>query len=63
MSTNRIALRLVTLLFLLAGLLLLKKPAFGQTAPRSQQSRSINRVCDDPTHIQFAIGENEKTRR
>jgi hypothetical protein len=32
MSIHRVALRLVTLLFLLAALLLLRKPVFGQTA-------------------------------
>jgi hypothetical protein len=39
MYTNRIALRIAALLFLLAGLLLLKKPVFGQTAaPRATKS-------------------------
>jgi hypothetical protein len=32
MSTSRTAQRIATILFLLAGLLLLKKPAFGETA-------------------------------
>jgi hypothetical protein len=31
MSTSRTALRLITILFLLAGILLLRKPVFGQT--------------------------------
>ena len=31
MSTSRIAVRLLTLLFLLAGILLLQKPVFGET--------------------------------
>jgi hypothetical protein len=30
MSTSRTALRLITILFLLAGILLLRKPVFGQ---------------------------------
>jgi hypothetical protein len=33
MSLTRTALRLITLLFLLAGILLLRKPVFGQTIP------------------------------
>jgi hypothetical protein len=31
MSTSRTTLRLITILFLLAGILLLRKPVFGQT--------------------------------
>jgi hypothetical protein len=33
MSASRTALRLITLLFLLAGVLLLRKPVFGQPIP------------------------------
>ena len=39
MSTSSTTLRLITLLFLLAGLLLLRKPVFGQTNATSPQIR------------------------
>ena len=40
MSTSRTALRLITILFLLAGILLLRKPVFGQT-PTSTRALSL----------------------
>ncbi len=39
MSASRTTLRLITLLFLLAGVLLLRKPVFGQTNVTSPQIR------------------------
>jgi hypothetical protein len=39
MSVSRTTLRLITLLFLLAGVLLLRKPIFGQTNVTSPQIR------------------------
>jgi hypothetical protein len=53
MSASSTTLRLITLLFLLAGILLLRKPVFGQTNVTSPQIRaahpsaSINRVRDN----------------
>jgi hypothetical protein len=41
MSTSRTTLRLITLLFLLAGLLLLRKPAFGQAVTTASTRFSI----------------------
>jgi hypothetical protein len=42
MSTNRIALRILALLFFLAGLLLLRKPVFGQaTVPLPPKPNTI----------------------
>ena len=35
MSTSRTVIRIATLLFLLAGVLLLRKPVFGQTTAQS----------------------------
>ena len=37
MSTSRATIRLITLLFLLAGLLLLRKPIFGQAITAAPQ--------------------------
>ena len=45
MSTSNAVIRFATLLFLLAGLLLLRKPLFGQTAeplPPKATNQSIN---------------------
>jgi hypothetical protein len=39
MSASRTTLRLITVLFLLAGILLLRKPVFGQTTVSSPQIR------------------------
>ena len=39
MSESRTTLRLITVLFLLAGILLLRKPLFGQTNVTSQPIR------------------------
>jgi hypothetical protein len=39
MSTSNTTLRLITVLFLLAGILLLRKPVFGQTKVPSPQIR------------------------
>jgi len=39
MTASRTTLRLLTLLFLLAGILLLRKPVFGQTSVPSPQIR------------------------
>ena len=53
MSLSRTTLRLITVLFLLAGILLLRKPVFGQTnvtSPRSERPnhrQAINRVRDN----------------
>ena len=58
MSTMRTITRIITVLFLLAGLLLLRKPVFGQTiivAPTHQfdaPNRAINRVLNYPLHIE-----------
>ena len=43
MSTSSTTLRLITLLFLLAGILLLRKPVFGQTSLTSQQFSAKDR--------------------
>ena len=40
MSTYRVVIRIATLLFLLAGLLLLPKPVFGQVGEPLPESRS-----------------------
>jgi hypothetical protein len=50
MSTNRIALRILALLFFLAGLLLLRKPVFGQaTVPLPPKPNTITA----PTRLPF----------
>jgi hypothetical protein len=60
MSTTRAITRIITVLFLLAGLLLLRKPVFGQTiiaAPTHQfdaPNGTINRVLNYPLHIESA---------
>jgi hypothetical protein len=54
MSTNRIALRFVTLLFLLAGLLLLKKPVFGQTAA-VLATKPVNQTSAVATPLRFSL--------
>jgi hypothetical protein len=42
MSASSTTLRLITLLFLLAGILLLRKPVFGQTNAASPQIRAAH---------------------
>jgi hypothetical protein len=56
MSTHRVALRLATLLFLLAALLLLKKPVFGQTAA-TLATKPVNQtsVIATPIHSPSSI--------
>jgi hypothetical protein len=56
MSTHRVALRLATLLFLLAALLLLKKPVFGQTAA-TLATKPVNQtsVVTTPIHSSSSI--------
>jgi hypothetical protein len=52
MSASRTALRLITLLFLLAGVLLLRKPVFGQpiaATPARQVSRSASQLIESAT--------------
>ena len=64
MSASCTALRLITLLFLLAGILLLRKPVFGQTKSTSRQVQVMttlgekpagqyNRVRDNLLHIEL----------
>ena len=55
MSTNRVALRFVTLLFLLAGLLLLKKPVLGQTAAPLATKPANQTITDAPTRFSVVI--------
>ena len=47
MSAPNTTFRLLTVLFILAGILLLK-PVFGQTTTAAPVAPSINRVCYDP---------------
>jgi hypothetical protein len=66
MSASSTTLRLITVLFLLAGILLLRKPLFGQTNLTPQQIRALgdntageynrvnNRVPDNILHIELA---------
>ncbi len=55
MSASRTALRLITLLFLLAGVLLLRKPVFGQTNVTSPQIRVAHPFAHPPvTKIESA---------
>jgi hypothetical protein len=69
MSASCTTLRLITILFLLAGILLLRKPLFGQTTlaspptratplvdkPAGQYNRVGNRVPDNVLHIESAF--------
>jgi hypothetical protein len=41
MSLSRTTLRLITVLFLLAGILLLRKPVFGETIPATPVRSSV----------------------
>jgi hypothetical protein len=50
MSTSSTTLRLITLLFLLAGLLLLRKPVFGQTNIPSPQIRVAHPFAHPPVN-------------
>jgi hypothetical protein len=45
MSTSRTAQRLATILFLLAGLLLLKKPVFGETTPPVNTQHTLRTIA------------------
>jgi hypothetical protein len=49
MPATRAAIRFITLFFLLAGILLLRKPVFGQTIAAPQDSQLIESVTT-PTH-------------
>jgi hypothetical protein len=67
MSASSTTLRLITLLFLLAGILLLRRPLFGQTnltppqiralgdKPAGEYNRVDNRVPDNILHIELAF--------
>lgn len=48
MSLSRIILRLLTLFFLLAGILLLRKPVFGQSVTAPPQLSSTTPVTTIP---------------
>jgi hypothetical protein len=48
MSASRTTLRLITVLFLLAGILLLRKPVFGQTIAASPQIRVAHPFAVSP---------------
>ena len=48
MSASCTTLRLITLLFLLAGVLLLRKPVFGQTNVTSPQIRVAHPFAGSP---------------
>jgi hypothetical protein len=66
MTASCTTLRLITILFLLAGILLLRKPLFGQTNLTQPQVRALgdktageynrvnNRVPDNILHIELA---------
>jgi hypothetical protein len=52
MTTSRTALRIITLLFLLAGILLLRKPVFGQpitAMPTYQSDTPVSQLIESPT--------------
>jgi hypothetical protein len=54
MSTSRTTLRLITILFLLAGILLLRKPVFGQTttaAPTRVEFSNRLSILEQPSPI------------
>jgi hypothetical protein len=51
MSESRTTLRLITLLFLLAGVLLLRKPVFGQTNVTSPQIQAAHPFAHPPVVI------------
>jgi len=55
MSTNRIALHFITLLFILAGLLLLIKPVFGQTAATLATKPVTQIIVATPTRFSVII--------
>jgi hypothetical protein len=48
MSLSRTTLRLITVLFLLAGILLLRKPVFGQTNVPSPQNQTAHPFAVSP---------------
>jgi hypothetical protein len=50
MSASHTTLRLITLLFLLAGILLLRKPVFGQTNLTSPQIRAAHPSAHPPVN-------------
>jgi hypothetical protein len=52
MTTSRTALRIITLLFLLAGILLLRKPVFGQpipAMPTHQRDNLVSQLIESQT--------------
>ncbi len=52
MPASRTALRIITLLFLLAGILLLRKPVFGQpitAMPTHQRDTPVSQLIESPT--------------
>jgi Flp pilus assembly protein CpaB len=51
MSTNRIVLRILALLFFLAGLLLLRKPVFGQATEPILPKSTIQTITAAPTRL------------
>ncbi|HTC76928.1 MAG TPA: hypothetical protein VK684_15210 [Edaphobacter sp.] len=59
MSTSSTTLRLITLLFLLAGILLLRKPVFGQTSLTSQQIHATILCERPPVNIIESILESQ----
>jgi len=61
MPATRAAIRFITLFFLLAGILLLRKPVFGQTIAAPQR-QSINRVCHDSHTSNLQPDRNEPRR-
>lgn len=51
MSTSHTVIRIATLLFLLAGLLLLRKPVFGQTTASSIAQPIIQTISTSPLQL------------
>ena len=51
MSASHTTLRLITVLFLLAGILLLRKPVFGQTNAPSPQIQTAHPFAHPPVTI------------
>jgi hypothetical protein len=51
MSTSRTVIRIATLLFLLAGVLLLRKPVFGQTTAQSPAKPARQTVIARPLEL------------
>lgn len=55
MSASRTALRLAALLFLLAGILLLRKPVFGQVGAALQAKPASQTITSAPTRFSVVI--------